>query len=105
MSRSTDLSGQNTVFTHFRAAGNTDLRAEERRFAHLHIMRDLNEIIYLHILANDGASHHRAVDGRVSANLHVVFDDDIAYLRDLLIHALCVRFKTKAVRTDDYTGM
>ena len=93
------------MFAHFRTAGYTDLSAKEGGLAHFHIMRYHHQVVYLGITVHDSRTHHCTVDSRVSAYLHIVLNNDVAYLRDLLVHALCVGFKTETVCTDDCTGM
>ena len=105
LSRYADLTGEDTMLADLRTAGYTYLCAEEGRFAYLDIMRHLNEVVYLRILAHDGRTHHGAVDGGVGTYLHVVLDDDVADLGDLLVDALCVRLEAETVGTDHYTGM
>ena len=99
------LSGQDTMFADLRATGDTYLCTEEGRFANLHIVRYLHEVVYLCVFADDGTAHHGAVDSRVSAYLHVVLDNHIAYLRNFLVHALRVGFEAKTIRTDHHPGV
>ena len=68
-------------------------------------MRHLNEVVYLHVLADNRTTHHRAVNRRIGAYLYVVLYDDIAYLRNLLVNTLCVRLKAKAVRADHHAAV
>ena len=66
-------------------------------------MCHLHKVINLSIAANNGRAHHGAIDGRVGTNLHVILNDDIANLREFLVHTFCVRFKAKSIATYDYT--
>ena len=105
MSRYAYLAREDTMLADFRTTGDTYLGAEESGFTYLYVMRYLHEVVYLRVLADDGRTHHGAVDGGVGTYLHVVLDDDSPDLRDLLIDALCIGFEAETVCTDDYTGM
>ena len=93
------------MFADLRTAGDTYLRAEERALAYLYVVCDLHQVIDLHVATDDGRTHHRAVYRCVRTYLHIIFNDHVTYLRDFLVHSLCVRFKTEAVRTHYYSGV
>ena len=67
-------------------------------------MGDLDEVVQLDTLVDDGLSHRRAVDAGVGTNLYVVLNDHNAYLGNLLV-AFLVGSEAKAVSADHRTGM
>ena len=52
-----------------------------------------------------GGTHGGTVDGGVGTNLHIVVNQHIAHLRDLLIMSILLWRKAEAVGTDDRTCM
>ena len=50
--------------------------------ADLHVVADLNEIVDLCPAANARGAELRAIDARTGADLDIVFDDDVADLRE-----------------------
>ena len=68
-------------------------------------MRHLHEVIYLSVLLNDSRTHHGSIYRRVSTYLDIIFNDDITYLRQFLVNAVCIGFKAEAVSTDNDTCM
>ena len=67
-------------------------------------MGNLNQVIKLHAFADVGASHCRAVDTCVGANLYIILDGDDAYLWNLVV-ALWGGGETETVGADDATCM
>ena len=67
-------------------------------------MGDMDEIVDFRALADDGGAERGAVDGCVSADLHIVVDDDIADLQHLAMTAL-IQNVAVTVRTDHATGV
>ena len=67
--------------------------------ADLAAVADDHELVDLRPGADRGAPHRRALDRAARADLDVVFDDHVAHLRDLVMHAL-VRRVAVAVRAD-----
>ena len=100
VSGNTYLPREDAMLADFRTSGDAYLRAEERGFSYFNIVRYLHEIVDFHVAADDSGAHHSPVDGGVGAYLDIVFDDDVSYLRNLLIDTLCIGFKAKAVRSD-----
>ena len=54
-------------------------------------MRNLTLVINNHAVTNDGVVQRTAIDGRTSAYLHAIADNDAAQLRDLNPVAAIVR--------------
>ncbi len=66
-----------------------------------YVVSDLNLIINLHTVSNDGFSESRTVDGRIRADFNIVTDFNDTNLRNLGAYALLIHVVPKAVRTDD----
>ena len=63
------LIGEHVVAPDLGAAGQSDLRAQERGLALLTPMTDLHQIIDLHAVGDDRLADGRAVNGRIGADL------------------------------------
>ena len=72
--------------------------------ADFHVVRDLDEIINLRALADDGRAERAAVNRHVRADLHVIADDDVANLRNFAVDA-AVQHVAESVRADDRAGV
>ena len=64
-------------------------------------VRDLDEVVDLRAGANARFADRRAIDRRVGADLHVVFDDDVGVLRNLEMRAVGLLGEAEAVAADD----
>src|SRR5919201_2096195 len=100
----TDLSGQDDAASQPRAAGDADLRDQDRVLADLHVVTELHEIVDLGPAADDRIAECRAVDRAVRTDLDVVLDDDAARLRNLAMPR-AVEGEAKPVGADDRAGM
>ena len=96
-----DLPGERHRILDRRAAGNSDLRREQHVAADRHAVRDLHEVVDLRSGADPRLADGGAIDRRIRPNLHVVFDDDIADLRDLLVSAIRACGEAEAIAADD----
>ena len=67
-------------------------------------MRDLHEVVDLHVAPNPGFAQRGAVHGGVGAQLHVVVDLNDADLGDFFV-LRPRRGKPEAVAADDHPGM
>ena len=105
MSGNADLACQYAVPADLGGAGDAALRSHHRIVADLDIVGDLAEVVYLHAVADDGGFHFRAVDGGAGSDFHIVADDDIPEMLDLLPGAVWLRSVAKAVRADHRIGM
>ena len=76
----------------------------DRVFADLDVVRDLDEIIELDAAADDRRLEGSPVDAGICADLHVVFDDHLADLGKLDV-AFTVPDESEAVRTNHCTGV
>ena len=68
-----------------RAAGDADLRGEQHVASERDAVRDLDEIVDLGAGADARLADGGTIDRRVRADLDVVFDDDAADLRNLVV--------------------
>src|SRR6185369_8328564 len=99
----THLSREYRVVFDRRAPGDADLRGKEHAASDDNAVRNLNEVVDLGTGANPRRSHRRAIDGRIRPDFDVVFDDDVAVLRDLEMRAIRLPDKPETVGTDDGT--
>ena len=69
-------------------------------------MRNLYKIVELHAFAQIGAAHRRTIDAGVGTDFHIVLDNYVSYLGNLVI-AVGFRIwgKAKAVGTYHCAGM
>ena len=74
-------------------------------FADLHVVADLHQVVELDPPADDGRIRLGAVDAGVGPDLHVVFDDHVAQLRNFVVSPLRVRSEAETVGPDDCAGM
>ena len=66
-----------------------------------HVVGDLAQVVNPDAVADDGGFHLGAVHGRVGADLHVVADDHVPEVLDLLPAAVLARRVAEAVVADD----
>ena len=62
---------------------------------------DLHQVVDLRARLNARLADGRSIDGRVRANLHVVFDDDVRVLRNLQMGAVGLLGEAEPVAADD----
>src|SRR5208337_4018037 len=104
MATDADLPGKDYIIAQLGAAGNADLRDDNAMLADFHVVGDLDKIINLRALADDGRAERAAVNRHVRADFHVVAKDDVADLRHLAVDA-AVEHITESIRADDRAGM
>ena len=63
-------------------------------------VRNLHQVVDLGAGADARLADGRAIDRRVGADLHVVFDDDVGVLRDLQVRAVGLLDEAEAVAAD-----
>src|SRR5947207_3978572 len=83
------------------AAGDADLRGEQRAAADRYAVRDVHEVVDLRSRANPRLADRRTIDRRVRANLHIVLDDDAGMLRNLQMRAVLLPREPETVAADD----
>ncbi len=81
-------------------AGNTHATRDGGVIADRYVMSNMDQIINLHPITDDGIVESAAIDGRIRADLHVVADHDNANLLQL-DPLVAVRGKTETIRTND----
>src|SRR6476659_9828968 len=85
-----------------RAAGNPDLRGEQHVAPDGDAVSDLHQVVDLGAGLDTRFAHGGTIDGRVRAELDVVFDDHGGHLRNLLVRAIPAAHETIAVASDDH---
>src|SRR5262249_46263286 len=83
MVRDPDLAAQHSVVSDLDAAGNPGLRDDEAMAPDRAVVADLDQIIDLGALSNDGVAAATPVDRGIGADLDVVLDDHPPRLRNL----------------------
>src|SRR4051795_10578725 len=82
MTGNTGLARQDDMIVKPGATGNTGLRDNNAAGTKVHVVPDLNQIIEHGAAANDRVRTSAAIDRGVRTDLHVVFDDHSAELRN-----------------------
>ena len=93
-----DLPAKRDVVPHDRGAGDACLRHRKAVRAQLAVMADMDEIVDLRAMSDDGRPHRRTVNAHMGADLHVILQDHIADLRHLRMHTVRRR-KAETIRT------
>ncbi len=86
----TNLPGQGHIIPEFRAAGNADLGHDDAVGSDLHVVRDLHQVVDLAAPADLRGPER---------DFHVVVDDHVADLRDLVVDA-GIKDITEAIGAD-----
>ena len=82
----TGLAAHRDVMAERGGAGDSDLGHDQPVGADAGIVPDRNQVAQFGATADDRAANRCPVDRRVRADLHVIFENDIADLRDLVMH-------------------
>ena len=98
------LSAEHAPLSHLRASGDARLCGDDGVLANLNVVGHLDEVVEFHTLADDGAAHCGAVDASVGADFHIVFDDNIADLRNLVV-SVGGGCESESVGTNHASGM
>ncbi len=101
MARHADLARERDAVLDGRAARDADLRGEQDVPADRHAVRDLHEIVDLAPGADPRRPDRRSIDRGLCADLDVVFDDDSADLRNLVVGAVGPLREAEPVAADD----
>ena len=105
MSDEARLSTHHAVLAEMRRAAHAHLCRQSGVLSYLHIVGQMDKIIQFHALVDTRRAHRGAVDGGVGPDFHVVVDDHIAHLRDLLVMAVGLRGEAKAIGTEHCSRM
>src|SRR5580658_6763490 len=100
MSGDSRLRCDDAVIAETRAARETDLAHDQAMPAYRHVVGDLDKVVDLGALADDGWAERAAIDGGVGANLHVIVNYDVAGLEHFAVAAL-VKYIAVTIRADD----
>src|SRR5450756_1399569 len=104
MAGNSRLRCDDTIISQPRAAGETHLTHNQTIPADDHVVRDVNEVVNLRALTDDGRAERGAINGRVRADFHVVVNNDVADLQHFAMAAF-VEYIAVAVRADDGSGV
>src|SRR5208337_112029 len=80
-----NLSSDDDIVLDDCASGKAGLRGDHYIFADLDVVPDVDQVVDLRASANAGFVKCAAINSRVRANLHVVFDHEPAQLRELFV--------------------
>ena len=81
------LAGEHRAVAHRAGAADAHPRDQNHVFANLAVVADVDQVIHLGSAANLCLLQRAAIDGRVGADLNVVFDEQRALLRKLGVRA------------------
>ena len=91
--------------TDHRAAGNPDAAGDGAVVADHDVMSDLNLVVQLDPVTDDGVFNRAAIDGRVGADFHVIAEHHPTYLGNLQPGAIGLAGEAETVGADNDTGM
>src|SRR6478752_6944315 len=100
MSSNTNLSANNRIISQFSASRNASLCGHYGMSTYIYIVRDLNQIIELRSLSNEGRAHCCSINCSIRTNFYIVFNYYIANLWDFIVSAICLWCKTKTIATN-----
>ena len=104
MSNDTGLSADHDIIADFGASTDAGLGSNHRILTHFNIMGDLDEVIEF----SPGMIMVEPIVARsigICPNLHMVFNNHIAYLGYFFIGAVCLGRKAKSIAANDRSGM
>ncbi len=104
MSDHAHLSAQHDVMAQRRAARDAALRDQNAVRPDPNVVGEHHQIVDLRALADDGVAQRGAIDRAVGADFDIVFDDDIADLRDFVMHAVAGGV-AESIAADDDAGV
>ena len=99
------LARYDTVLSDFSGTGYSGHGCHGGVGTHTHIVRYLAKVVYSHAVFNDGGLHRSLVDAGVGADFHVIANDYIAYVFNLLPSSVALRGIAEAVIADNATGV
>ncbi len=97
-----DLAAEHHVVANGRAAGNPHLCGQQRARTHHHAVRDLYQVVDLRARLDARFADRWTIDGRVGADLDIVFEHDRGGLRNLLVGAVGPAGEPITVGADDH---
>src|SRR2546423_13050612 len=99
-----NLSADNAVIFNRDTAADSGLGGAHAPFATIAVVPDVNHVIELRSFANSSAAERAAIDRGIGAQLDIVFNNDRANLRKLVITDVAANIP-EAIRADDDAGM
>ena len=99
------LSAHHAVLAEMRRAAHAHLCRQSGVLPYLHIVRQMDEIIQFHAFVDMCRAHRGAVDGGVGPDFHVVVDDHIAHLRNLLVMAISLWREAETIGAEHCSRM
>src|SRR5690606_7107348 len=81
------------------------LGRDNRMFTDLYIVRNLNQIIQLYALPYDGRTHRSPINYGIRTNFNIILDNHITNLTNLVIGAILLGGKPKAVAANNCPRM
>src|SRR2546430_5652264 len=100
----THLSANYAIIFNRYAATDTGLRCDHNPLANVAVMTDMNQIVDLRAATDPRAAQSRAIDAGICPQLNIIFNDNRADLRKLVI-ANVVAHVPKSIGAYDYAGM
>src|SRR5206468_8553811 len=98
------LPPEHDVVAYLRASGDAGLGRENTVAPDLHVVGDLNEVVNLGPLADQGGPKRATVHGGVASDFDVILNDGLPELRELVIPALGQNV-AEAVGSDHGSGV
>ena len=71
--------------TYLGGTRHASLRSHHRVASYLYIVGNLNQVVQLYTLMDDGGAHRGTVYARIGTDFHIVFDNDDTDLGNLVI--------------------
>src|SRR5258706_8042571 len=94
------LPRENAPIADSRRSRDSNLRHDQTKSTDFHVMSDLNEVVDLGSVTDDGVVDASAIDRRVRADLDVVSNNAAADVRNLRVF-IAARHVAKSVRAKD----
>ena len=93
--RHPDLPAQDDILAEFRTSSDSGLSGQNAVFTDFHAVGDLDQIVNLAPLFDDGLPERGPVDGAVGPDFDIVLDDDSPFLGDLDVRPVLCLFLPK----------
>src|SRR6266567_2006479 len=99
-----DLPANHAIIFNRHAAADAGLCCNHHPLANVAVMTYMNQVVDLRAFADSRATQSRAIDAGVRAQLNIVFNDNRADLRKLVIAHVAAHVP-KPIGADDYAGV
>ena len=101
----TALACNHTILADMRGSAHARLGCHGGVLPHFGVVRQHDEVVELHTLVDARRAHSGTVDGGIGTDFHIVLNDHITHLRDLLVMAVRLRCEAETISPDDHAGM